>query len=84
MFMLTAEDEHTRLKSYSATVKGRVSVIKVEVECSDLDQFGWFLRSLEQIEAAQKAKLKSAKAPIRQLALPAPVKALPPPKGGKA
>lgn len=69
MFILSASDEHTRLKSYSATVRGTASVIKIEIEieCSDHDEFGWRLRALAEIEAEQKAR-----------------KAAPPPKGGDA
>ncbi len=89
MFILSPLDEHTRLKSYSATVRGTASVIKIEIECSDHDEFGWRLRALAEIEAEQKArraaKSKPRKAEAAQrLALPAPVRALPPPKGGEA
>ncbi|TQD37454.1 hypothetical protein ACTTAK_06575 [Rhodobacter capsulatus] len=86
MFLLTAEDENMRLKSYSATIKGTSSVMKIEIEYYGHDEFNWALHNLRQIEAAQKAakpaKAKSLKAPAQQLALPAPVRALPPPKGG--
>lgn len=81
MFLLTAEDNHQRIKSYSATVKGKISVLKIEVEYSDPDEFHWALRNLGQIEAAQKAakvaKAKALKAPVERLKLP-------PPKGGEA
>ncbi|ETD85808.1 hypothetical protein ACTTAF_06545 [Rhodobacter capsulatus] len=88
MFILSPLDEGTRLKSYSATVRGTASVIKIEIECSDHDEFSWRLRALAEIEAEQKAqkaaKAKPRKAAPPRLALPAPVKALPPPKGGEA
>ncbi len=92
--MLIIGDEHTRLKSYSATTKGTVSIIKIEIECTDHGQFSYLLRSLAEIDAEQKtaraakaaaAKQKSRKAEAQaRLALPAPVRALPPPKGGEA
>lgn len=94
MLMITAKDEHTRLKSYSATTKGAVSIVKIEVECTDLWEFSHLLHSLRELDTETKAmraakaaaaKQKSRKAEAQaRLALPAPVRALPPPKGGEA
>ena len=93
MLMITANDEHTRLKSYSATTKGTVLIVKIEIEVTDLSEFNYLLRSLGELDAetksmraakaaAAKTKLLKAEAKAR-LALPAPVRALPPPKGGE-
>lgn len=93
MLMIAATDEHTRLKSYSATTKGTVSIVKIEIECTSSWEFGYLLRSLEELDTETKA-VRAAKAAAKQksrkaaaapmLALPAPAKALPPPKGGNA
>lgn len=71
MCILSARDEHTRLKSYSATVRGTASVIKIEIEAE------------QKARRAAKSKPRKAEA-AQRLALPAPVRALPPPKGGEA
>jgi len=94
MVILSARDGHTRLKSYSATTKGTVSIVKIEVECTDLWEFNYLLRSLGELDAETKAvraakaaaaKTKSRKAAAGpMLALPAPAKALPRPDGGGA
>ncbi|WP_037116127.1 hypothetical protein ACTTAF_06280 [Rhodobacter capsulatus] len=61
MFILSASDEHTRLRSYSATTKGTVSIVKIEVECTSSWEFGYLLRSLEELDTETKA-VRAAKA----------------------
>jgi len=94
MFIIRHDDEHTRLKSYTAVTKGTTSVIKIEIEVTDRFDFSYVLGQLEKLDAKTKkvraekaaaAKQKPRKAEAAQrLALPAPVRALPPPKGGEA
>lgn len=92
MLIIGPNDEHTRLKSYSAITKGTISILKIEVECTDQFEFSFLLRQLAELDAKTKevraakaaaAKQKSRKAAAAPLlALPAPARALPPPKGG--
>ncbi|SOC19578.1 hypothetical protein SAMN05877831_11815 [Rhodobacter maris] len=94
MLIITPKAEHTRLKSYSATTKGTVSIVKIEVECTDLWEFNYLLQSLRELDTETKAmraakaaaaKQKSRKAEAQALlSLPASAKSLPLPKGGEA
>lgn len=47
-------EEHGRLKSYSAAVKGQKSVVKIEVEIADPSTLGFLLEELGRVEADQK------------------------------
>lgn len=71
-------DQHSRLKSYRASVKGSKSVVTIEIECNDSGSLGWLLKGLgeitsEQERAAMQAKSERAAAKKKQLALPAPL-----------
>lgn len=79
MAVLYLEEEHTRLKSYSATTKGGISTVRIDVEVTDHTRLGFLLSDLGQIDKDQKArkdaeKRSKAKEPAKPLlALPAPV-----------
>lgn len=47
-------EDHGRLKSYSATVRGQKSVVKIEVEIADPSTLGFLLEELGRVEADQK------------------------------
>lgn len=73
-------NDHMRLKSYSAAVKGARSVVRIDIEVSEPGALGWLLEDLGKIERAQaktakEAARKASKA--RQLALPATVLDIP-------
>lgn len=79
MAVLFLNDEHVRLKSYSASTKGAVSTIRIDVEVTDPMRLGFLLQELKEIQAELKAataarKKESQRKPIAaQLALPAPL-----------
>lgn len=78
MSTIWLRDEHSRLKSYSASTKGSKSVVRIEIEVDEPGALGYLLLELGEIEREQKAAEKPAK-PKKQarLALPAPVAQLP-------
>lgn len=47
-----------KLKSYSATTKGKKSVVKIEIEFDDHYELGVCLSGLERLDAEQKAAAK--------------------------
>lgn len=79
MAMLFLNDDHTRLKTYSASTKGAVSTIRVEIEVTDPMRLGFLLSELAEIVSEQKArKAATAKSERKtekkpQLALAAPL-----------
>lgn len=79
MAILYLGEEHTRLKSYSATTKGGISTIRIDVEVTDPTRLGFLLSDLGEIEKDQKAKKEAEKRSNAQgakkplLALPAPM-----------
>ncbi|WP_275789730.1 hypothetical protein [Pararhizobium gei] len=80
MPVIFLEEEHTRLKSYTASTKGAVSIVRVDIEVTDPMRLGYLLAELETIEKAQKARQTTEKAAARaktrakpQLALAAPL-----------
>ncbi len=75
-------NDHMRLKTYSASVKGAKSLVRIDIEVSEPGALGWLLKDLADIEREQSAKAKAAKdaarkAPKSQLALPAPLLQIP-------
>ncbi len=72
MFILSASDEHARLKSYDAAVKGSKAVLRITIEVSDTFTLSYLLRSLGDVqkEQAAAAKRKPAEAPAKAKALP--------------
>ncbi len=79
MAVLFLNDEHVRLKSYSASTKGAVSTIRIDVEVTDPLRLGFLLQELAEIQAelksakAGKSKPRKSAAAEPQLALPSPV-----------
>lgn len=79
-FGIGSEDEHVRLKSYGAVIKGPVAILRLEIEVRDTYELGFMLRGLEELQQAGKARPKRpAKAAEQKkighqarLALPAP------------
>ncbi len=72
MFLLHgAPDENLRLKSYSATSRGGKSIIKIEVQVTNVRHLGFALQNLAEVEEGQKRKPQPKKA-AGPLALPAP------------
>ncbi|MDQ0454689.1 hypothetical protein [Rhizobium paknamense] len=47
--------EASRLKKYSAAVKGSQAVVTIEISVSDHGSLGFLLEELSKIEKAQKA-----------------------------
>ncbi len=52
-------DEHGRLKSYSAAVKGTKAVLKIELEVFDHFELGSLLSNLERLELEQSTIKKT-------------------------
>lgn len=79
MASLYFNDEHVRVKSYSASTKGAVSTIRIDVEVTDPMRLGFLLQELAEIQADQKAaaaaksKAKPRNPAPAQLALPSPL-----------
>lgn len=83
VFMLSGGlEERLRLKSFTSTSRGAKTTLKIELVSDDPYAVAYALQQLAAIEEAQKP----AKAPARrsqkskQLALPAPSRALPKPE----
>ena len=55
MASLYFNDEHVRVKSYSASTKGAVSTIRIDVEVTDPMRLGFLLQELAEIQTEQKA-----------------------------
>ncbi len=76
-------NDHMRLKTYSASVKGARSLVRIDIEVSEPGALGWLLKDLADIEREQAAKAKAEKEAARkasktsQLALPAPLLQIP-------
>lgn len=72
-------DQHSRLKSYSAAVKGAKSVVRIEIECDEPGSLGYLLKGLGDIQREQELKTqqekaaKKAAANAKPLALAAPL-----------
>lgn len=66
-------DDHSRLKSYSASVKGPKSIVKIEIECSEPASLGYLLEHLGETKRDQdKPKPRPEPGKPKRLALPAP------------
>lgn len=59
-------NELAKLKSFSATVKGAKSSARIEIEFADPTELGYFMSSLQKLDAEQKAAAK----PKKQLRIP--------------
>ena len=83
-YLFGRPDEPMRLKSYSATTKAGKTVLKIELESTDMWAVAHALTELAQVQAGQRIKPAAAKAakakPEMRLALPSPQLALPKPK----
>lgn len=69
-------DKHSRLKSYSASVKGAKSVVRIEIECDEPGSLGYLLKELGDIQREQTQREKAEKkaaAKAKPLALAAPL-----------
>lgn len=86
-YLFGRPDEPMRLKSYSAVTKAGKTVLKIELESTDAWAVAHALTELAQVQAGQRSKPKSERAPkkatAKVLALPAPQLALPAPEGLK-
>jgi hypothetical protein len=73
------EEEHVRLKKYSAAVTGPKSTVKVEIEVNDPYALSSLLRQLGEIDREQKAAARPPKPPKKTppLGLPKPALQLP-------
>lgn len=56
MLIVSGNDEHVRLKSYDATVKGKTSTLKITLEVTDTFALSYLLRQLEDLMAAEPEK----------------------------
>lgn len=77
-------DRHSRLKSYSAAVKGSKSVVSIQIECDEPGSLGFLLEELGRIDREQReARKREAEEVSRSqkqkkpLALPIPALMLP-------
>ena len=65
--------DKSRLRSYGATTRGKVSVVKIEVEVSDPHALAYLLEDLGEFNREQQASLKRAPSKqARQLMVPPP------------
>jgi len=53
---LHGDDEHVRLKSYDATIKGKTTLLRVVIEVTCPYELSHILMSLERAQAEQAAK----------------------------
>ena len=90
-YLFGEPDDALKIKAFSSSTRGGKATIRIELETSNMTEFGWALRSLAETQQSQRAKSKpepkpkAAKPrvlalPAPQLALPAPLLALPAPK----
>lgn len=59
-------DQYSRLKAYSAVVKGPKSIVKIEIECAEPGSLGYLLEGLRDIERDQNAQIKREKESVRR------------------
>lgn len=53
-FFLSETNEHVRLKSYDATIKGGKTTLRITVEVTDPYELSFLLRALEELQTAPK------------------------------
>lgn len=86
-YLFGEPDDALKIKAFSSSTKGNKATIRIELETSNMTEFGWALRSLAETQQGQRAKPKREPKPKATppalLALPAPQLALPPPKERK-
>ena len=58
-------DHHSRLKSYSATTRGRKSVVRIEVECGEPSSLGFLLEECGNIQRRQDEDAIAAKKALK-------------------
>lgn len=52
--VISWEKDTGKLKSYSASTKGKVSAVRIELEITNHSRLGWLLDELERIQVSQK------------------------------
>lgn len=62
MFYLSDNNEHARLKSYSATVNGKAALLKITVQVTDTFELSFLLRALEDLQKATEQRARPPKA----------------------
>jgi hypothetical protein len=65
-------DSTSRLKKYGASVSGRKSTVKIEIECDEPGSLGYLLECLGEIDRDQKKSVVTVSKAKKQLFLPAP------------
>lgn len=48
-----------RLKSFVSSSRGTRGTVRIEIECSDMDDFGYLLKKLVELDAEQKPPARS-------------------------
>jgi hypothetical protein len=87
MLIISERDEHVRLKSYDAIVKGKRSLLTVKIEITDRVALSCLLRELEElmeayaIAARDKAAAAKPVKPAQRKLSHQPMLALPAPRG---
>lgn len=46
--------ETARLKSFASSSRSTRGTVRIEIECSDMDDFGYLLKKLVEMESEQK------------------------------
>lgn len=66
MSLISWRSETGKLKGYSASVKGNVSIIRIELEIRSHADASFVLADLEQIETTQKTEGRKGRKPIQK------------------
>lgn len=68
-FILTDDQQHVRLKSYDAKIKGKIATLSVTVEVTDTFELGMLLRGLERLmeETARPQRAKQPPEPPQDI-----------------